>query len=143
MHANREPRQLQFPPVLGMEMEASRAASDIAEQHQMSVEKIVDVSAAVLEAFLNVLERGNPNSGPITLTVEVIGDENRETLQISVGDTTAGRRAERIDVAHSADQPAAAQKSGWGLKLIERLTDETKVTSDGEGTTITMSKRCH
>lgn len=135
--------QLKFPPIPGMEIEAGRAASAIAAKKHMSMEKVDDVSMAVVEAFLNALEHGHSKNDTIYLTVDVIGEPEHEMLRITVRDTGSGIPVNQVDTPRPQQTLTPLQKRGWGLKLIERLMDETQITSDSQGTTVTMSKMCH
>lgn len=127
---------LQLPMLPGMELEASRAASDVAASMQMSPDKIDAVRHAVVEAFINASEHSDSSDRTVYLTFE----PGPDALRIVVEDRGHGFSPAEVEQPRIEEKLRAARKRGWGLKIIQGLMDEVEIQSGNDGTTIRMSK---
>jgi serine/threonine-protein kinase RsbW len=127
---------LQLPMLPGMELEASRAASELATSMQMSPDKVDAVRHAVVEAFINASEHSDSRDRTVYLTFEAHAD----ALRIVVEDRGHGFSPEDVEPPRIEEKLRAARKRGWGLKIIQGLMDEVEIRSSADGTTIRMSK---
>jgi anti-sigma regulatory factor (Ser/Thr protein kinase) len=128
--------KLALPMLPDAEIEASKIAMEFAESMEMSPDRIDEVGAAVVEACINALEHSQ-SSEPVSVTFEVLGDQDPEKLRITVHDSGVGFSVE------DAEKPKGGTKwpRGHGLKIIRGLMDEVEIRSHpGEGTTLVMSK---
>jgi len=124
--------KLALPMVPDAEIEATKAAMAIAESMSMSPDRIDEVAAAVVEACINALEHSH-SAEDVSVTFEVLGDQDPEKLRITVRDNGVGFSPE--DVERPAKWPR-----GHGLKIIRGLMDEVDIRSGPGGTTLVMSK---
>jgi len=131
--------KLALPMVPEMEIEASKAATSMAESMQMSPDRIDEVRMAVVEACINALEHSRAEDGKIDLTIQVVEDPE-EKLRITVQDSGVGFAPDELEEPSMADKLKAERKRGWGLKIIRGLMDEVEIHSGPEGTTVVMSK---
>lgn len=131
---------LRFPMRPDMEIEASKAATSMAEAIGMSPDKIGDIRMAVVEACINASEHSNAPDGEVVLSVAVLGDGEPEKLCITVRDTGVGFNPETVEEPTLADKLKAKRKRGWGLMIIKGLMDEVEIRSGATGTTLVMCK---
>lgn len=131
---------LALPMVPEMEIEASKTAMAIAESMRMSPDRIDEVRMAVVEACINALEHSRSSDKEVFVTFEVLGDQDPETLRITVQDTGVGFAPEGVEEPLIEEKLKSRRKRGWGLKIIRGLMDEVEIHSGTEGTTVVMSK---
>lgn len=126
--------KLALPMLPDAEIEASKAAMEIAESMRMSPDRIDEVGMAVVEACINALEHSH-STEPISVAFESLP----EKLRITVQDKGVGFSPEPEDAEEPppGDRP---RKRGSGLKIIRGLMDEVEIRSGSGGTTVVMSK---
>jgi len=128
--------KLALPMVPNAEIEATKAATAIAESMRMSPDRIDEVASAVVEACINALEHSQ-STEDVSVTFEVLGDQDPEKLRVTVRDNGVGFSPEEVEVRPQGDDPGGR---GWGLKIIRGLMDEVEILSGPGGTTLVMSK---
>ena len=131
---------LTLPMVPDMEIAASKTATAMAEFMKMSPDRIDEVRMAVVEACINAFEHSQSPDRKVYMTFEVLGEEEPESLRITVRDTGVGFQPEDIAEPHIEDKLKAMRKRGWGLKIIRGLMDQVEIHSGANGTTVIMSK---
>jgi serine/threonine-protein kinase RsbW len=131
---------LTLPMVPDMEIAASKTATAMAEFMKMTPDRIDEVRMAVVEACINAFEHSHSPDRKVYMTFEVLGDQEPESLRITVRDTGVGFAPEGIAEPHIEDKLKASRKRGWGLKIIRGLMDEVEIRSGLDGTTVIMSK---
>ncbi len=132
---------LTLPMAPDMEVAASKTATAIAEFMKMSPDRIDEVRMAVIEACINAFEHSRARDRRVTMTFEVVGDEEPEELRITVRDAGVGFDPETVEEPTMAKKLGEMRKRGWGLKIIQGLMDKVEIHSGSEGTTVVMSKR--
>ncbi len=123
-----------------MEIEASKAATSMAEAMQMSPDKIDEVRMAVIEACINAFEHSQATEREVFLKVQILGDEEPEKLCITVRDDGVGFAPGEVEQPTLANKLRAERKRGWGLTIIRGLMDEVEIQSSAQGTTVVMCK---
>ena len=123
-----------------MEIEASKAATSMAEAMQMSPDKIDEVRMAVVEACINAFEHSQAAQREVFLKVQILGDQEPEKLCITVRDEGVGFAPEEVEKPTLKDKLRAQRKRGWGLTIIRGLMDEVEIQSGAQGTTVVMCK---
>jgi serine/threonine-protein kinase RsbW len=131
---------LALPMVDDMELAATKTVTALAQSMQMSPDKIDEVRMAVVEACINAFEHSGADDGMVYLTFHVLGDQEPETLRITVRDSGQGFDPGRLQKPSIEEKLKAGRKRGWGLRIIEGLMDEVSIQSGGDGTTVVMSK---
>ncbi len=131
---------LRLPMLLGNEIEASEAATSMAEEMRMSPDKVDEVRMAVVEAFINAVEHSKSADGELFLSVAMLGDKQPERLCVTVRDHGVGFRPEAVEKPSIADKFQSDNKRGWGLTIMQGLMDEVKIHSGAHGTTVVMYK---
>ena len=131
---------LRLPMVPDMEIEASKAATSMAEAIEMSPDKIDEIRMAVVEACINAFEHSNAPNREVVLSVAVLGDKEPEMLRIIVQDGGVGFVPGEVEKPTLERKLKAKRKRGWGLMIIRGLMDEVEIHSGATGTTVVMSK---
>ena len=103
-----------------------------AEEHGFP-EEAEDVALATQEALKNIIQHACPADDNMHLECTADGDR----MIVEVSDTGGG-----FDFSSAANTPTLPMAShGRGIQMIRGLMDETKITSDQEGTLVHMEKR--
>ena len=132
--------ELALPMVPGMEIEASSAATAIADSIRMNPDRIDEVRLALVEACINALEYSHADE--VYLTFQVLGKTEPEKLRVIVHDDGVGFSPDDLEEPRLGDKIGSKdkRKRGWGLKIIHGLMDEVEIHSGADGTTVVMSK---
>lgn len=114
-----------------------RARSKIikfASEHGFS-DEVEDIALATQEALKNVIQHACPADNNIHL--ECVADHDKMVIEVS--DLGTG-----FDVSGVKETPTSPMAShGRGIRLIEGLMDELRITSEQEGTLVHMEKKRH
>ncbi|MCH9651733.1 MAG: ATP-binding protein [Deltaproteobacteria bacterium] len=131
---------MKLPMLPDMEIEASKAATSMAEAIEMSPDKVDEVRMAVVEACINAFEHSGAVHREVTLNVAVLGKSAAEKLCITVQDSGGGFEPDSVEEPSLERKLKAERKRGWGLKIIRGLMDEVEIRSSKSGTTVVMCK---
>lgn len=131
---------LRLPMLPDMEIEASNAATSMAEEMRMSPDKVDEVRMAVVEACINAFEHSNATDGELLLSVAMLGEGRPERLCVTVRDNGSGFLPENMKTRSIERAIKSKNKRGWGLTIIRGLMDEVKIHSGAHGTTVVMYK---
>ena len=131
---------LTLPMLPDMEIAASKTATAMAEFMQMNSDNIDEIRMAVVEACINSFEHSGADDRKVYIRFAILGGKEPQKLQITIRDTGTGFRPEDVAEPSIEEKLKAANKRGWGLKIIRGLMDEVEIHSDADGTTIVMSK---
>ena len=98
--------------------------------------KISEAHVLVTEAVINAFE----HSGGKNPVVHVEFTLNQEKLIIFVKDFGKGFDPKKVEKPDIDKKLGSKNKRGWGLKLMESMSDDFKINSDKNGTKITIIK---
>ena len=99
----------------------------------MSPDKIDEVRMAVVEACINAFEHSHAGTAWSTITFAVVGEQEPETLRITVRDDGIGFAPPSVESPRIESKLRRARKRGWGLKIIQGLMDEVEIHSGARG----------
>jgi serine phosphatase RsbU (regulator of sigma subunit)/anti-sigma regulatory factor (Ser/Thr protein kinase) len=126
---HRDTHAFAVPSVIGNEREVmDRVAQAVGDA--LPADRLDALRTAVSETAMNAIEHGN--RGDPLLDVSVVIRRTSEAVTVEIGDFGRGRQ-------HAADLPdldlklaGLQQPRGWGLFLVEHLTDRTDEYMDGD-----------
>lgn len=122
----------------GTEKVAMELMETFLDQWGLPKDRLDDLKTLVSEGCLNAIEHGNQLNKHKTYQVQFGYQEG--CLQIRIGDNGGKTYWKRIPKPHSIDQ-AILQKQdprGWGLLLIENLSDRWTYQIEDQETWLTM-----
>ena len=132
---------LTLPMIPNMELTASKTAGALGEHIGMSRDKIDEVQMAVVEACINAFEHSGSDDREVQIQMQVLGeDQDPRGLEIMIRDRGVGFSPEAVTTHKKGKVSALPQKRGYGLRIIHGLMDEVDISSDEDGTTVTMKK---
>ena len=126
-----------------MEVEACEKACAVAEFMSMSADRVDEVRMAMIEACINAIEHSHATDGQLHIHIAVLGDQQPETLQVTVRDSGIGFDPEKLVQPRIEEKINSDSKRGWGLRIIEGLMDSVRVETSAGGTAVIMSKALH
>jgi anti-sigma regulatory factor (Ser/Thr protein kinase) len=129
--------KMTLPKIPDIELVAVEGMDRMARHLGISEEKINEAHVLIIEAVINAFE----HSGAENSEVQVEFTINQEELIIFVRDFGKGFDPNRIEKLDIHKKLGSKYKRGWGLKLMETMSDDFKVDSDKNGTTITFIKK--
>jgi serine phosphatase RsbU (regulator of sigma subunit)/anti-sigma regulatory factor (Ser/Thr protein kinase) len=98
------------------------------------------LKTAVGEATMNAMEHGNEYRTERPVSIRVIHAPERLSVQVTdSGDPGELPSPETPDL--EAKLEGRQKPRGWGLLLIEKMVDEARVTSEGDGRTVELVLR--
>src|SRR5215212_4138792 len=102
--------------------------------------RVERLKTAVAEATMNAMEHGNEYRADRPVSIRVLLSADRLRVQVSDrGD--AGELPEPETPDLQAKLEGRQKPRGWGLFLIEKMVDEARVTSEGNGRTVELALR--
>ncbi len=131
---------LTLPIAADMEIAATKTATAMAESMDMAADKVDEVRMAVVEACINAFEHSHTEEGKIFLTFAVLGDDEAESLRITVRDSGQGFVPEDIVESKIGDKIHSESKRGWGLQIMRGMMDTVEIESGKDGTRVVMTK---
>jgi serine/threonine-protein kinase RsbW len=117
--------RLDLPSILGYEKIARGAAQGLAEQIELTPDRIEDLKTVVAEVCMNAIEHGNNFDQAFSVTV--VMTITPEKLDVRV--TDAGCQP----VPDPLPAPGGGEMRGWGMFLIKNLVDEMEITRLPDG----------
>ena len=128
-----------LPKIPDIELVAIEGMDRMAKHIKIPDEKISEAHILVTEAVINAFE----HSGLENPEVHVEFTMNQDQLTIFVRDFGRGFKLNNIEDPDIEKKLGSSNKRGWGLKLMESMSDDFKVDSDEDGTKITIIKKLH
>lgn len=126
---------LTLPHLPDVEMIAVHGLEHVANQLGVDETKIHEAAILTNEAIINAIEHSD--SGTDEILVEYTFSKDK--LIIFVRDYGKGFEKKNVDKPDIQKKIHAENKRGWGLKLMESMSDNFIIESDENGTTITMN----
>lgn len=119
---------------------ARMCATAFASQLDPTIEEINDIKAAVSEAVTNcIVHAYKDKMGDIQMELRIVGSD---TLYIRIKDKGCGIPDVKKAMEPLFTTSPETERSGLGFSVMESFMDKLKVkSSEGKGTTVTMTKR--
>jgi len=128
--------KITLPKIPDIELVALEGLDRLARHLGIDDAKIGEAKIIVTEAIINALE----HSGRANPHVKVEFTLTRDAIGILVRDYGEGFDPKSVPAPDIKKKLAGANKRGWGLKLMESLSDDFHITSGKAGTKITIKK---
>jgi len=128
--------KMTLPKIPDIELVAIEGMDRMARHMGISDDKIGEAHVLVTEAIINAFE----HSGQKRPIVRVEFTMNLEKLIIFVRDYGKGFQPEDVEKPDIEKKLGSSHKRGWGLKLMESMSDDFAIESDENGTKITITK---
>ena len=125
-----------LPKIADIELVAIEGMDRMAKYMGIPDDKIGEAHVLVTEAVINAFE----HSGQKKPIVRVEFTMNQEKLIIFVRDYGKGFNPEIVEKPDIEKKLGSSHKRGWGLKLMESMSDDFQLESDENGTKITITK---
>ncbi len=129
---------LTIPMRRDMELAAAQLASVIAESMSFYEQQVEEIQMATIEACINAFEHSKSPDQQVFTKFIMRSDE----LEIKITDQGVGfshdNRAQQRN--NKPDIHPEMRKRGWGLEIIHALMDSVNISSNNNGTTISMVK---
>lgn len=125
-----------LPSVTGNERVAAHKVNEAVQYLPLSVNKIENLTTAVIEAVRNAIHHGNHNRPelPVTITIR----NNDKKISVIVTDSGIDPLPELPVPDLHAKLSGQQSPFGWGLFLIQQLVDEMYISSDANHHMIEM-----
>ena len=128
--------EIKLPLVKDIELVAVEGLELMGRHLEISENKIGEARILVTEGVINAIEHSE-NKAPF---VDVHFIMNLEALVIIITDYGKGFNHTAVEDPDISKKLSSNNKRGWGLKLMKEMSDEFKIDSSEEGTTITLTK---
>jgi anti-sigma regulatory factor (Ser/Thr protein kinase) len=128
--------KMTLPKIPDIELVAIEGMDRMARHMGILEDKIGEAHVLVTEAVINAFE----HSGQKRPIVRVEFTMNLEKLIIFVRDYGKGFDPENVEEPDIRKKIGSSHKRGWGLKLMESMSDGFEIESDENGTKITITK---
>jgi len=128
--------KITLPKIADIELVAIEGMDRMAKYMGIPDDKIGEAHVLVTEAIINAFE----HSGQKRPVVRVEFTMNQEKLIIFVRDYGKGFNRQDVEEPDIKKKMTSSHKRGWGLKLMESMSDDFQLESDENGTKITITK---
>lgn len=128
--------EMLLPQIPDIELLAVEGLRKMANHIGIVDDKIGEASLLVTEAIINAFEHGSDDQSQVKVQFTL----TNEKIIIFVEDYGEGFDPSKIEAPDIKDKIHNDHKRGWGLKLMESMSDDFLVESDSQGTKITMIK---
>jgi len=126
-----------LPNIPEIELVAVEGLNRLGARLGVTDEKLGEARILVTEAIINALEHAGDTSRGVRVEFRV----DRETLVILVRDYGKGFDPSAVDDPDIRSKLGTRHKRGWGLKLMQSMSDDFRLESTGRGTKITLTKK--
>jgi serine phosphatase RsbU (regulator of sigma subunit)/anti-sigma regulatory factor (Ser/Thr protein kinase) len=130
----------ELPSVPGNERDAMEKVTAAVAELDVAAPTLERLRTAVSEAAMNAIEHGNESRSDVPVSVEVLGDPDE--LKVRITDRGGERPLPDPEQPDLEAKLEGRQKPrGWGLFLIEHMTDGMETWTEGERHTIELTFR--
>jgi serine phosphatase RsbU (regulator of sigma subunit)/anti-sigma regulatory factor (Ser/Thr protein kinase) len=130
----------ELPSAPGNERQAIEHVETAVAELGLESSRLERLKTAVGEATMNAMEHGNEYRADLPVSIRVVHGAERLSVQVTDhGDPGELPPAEKPDL--QAKLEGRQTPRGWGLLLIEKMVDETRVTSEGGKHTLELVLR--
>jgi serine phosphatase RsbU (regulator of sigma subunit)/anti-sigma regulatory factor (Ser/Thr protein kinase) len=126
-----------LPSEPGNEREAMERVEHAVENVGLDQARMDRLKTAVAEATMNAMEHGNEYRADRPVSIRVLHSPGRLRVQVTDRGESI-ERPEHVQPDIEAKLEGRQKPRGWGLFLIEKMVDETRVTSGEEGNTLEL-----
>lgn len=126
-----------LPNIPEIELVAVEGLNRLAARLGITDEKLGEARILVTEAIINALEHGGATGKGVRVEFRV----DRETLVILVRDYGKGFDPSAVEKPDLRSKLGTGHKRGWGLKLMQSMSDDFRLESTRRGTKITLTKK--
>jgi len=124
----------------GNEREAMKRVEGAVADLGLEAARLDRLKTAVAEATMNAMEHGNEYRPDRPVSIRVL--ESLGSLRVQISDRGGAGEVAPAEAPDLEAKLEGRQKPrGWGLFLIEKMVDEARVTSGGEGHTLELVMR--
>jgi len=128
--------KIELPKIPDIELVALEGLERLAKHLEIPEEKVGEANIIITEAIINGFEHG----GNVNERVDVEFTIDSKELTIFVQDYGKGFEPSDVEDPDLATKLGTDNKRGWGLKLMESMSDDFKIESGDAGTKITIKK---
>lgn len=129
--------EITLPKIPDIELVALDGLERLARHLGIAEEKTGEAKILVTEAIINALE----HSGVDNPTVRVEFTMSPAELVIFVEDYGTGFDPSAVPKPEIAAKLGSASKRGWGLHIMQAMSDDFRIESGAQGTRITLKKK--
>ncbi len=129
--------ELSVPSEPGNERRATEVVAGAIKDVGLTEQRLERLKTAVAEATMNAMEHGNEYRADRPVSIRVLHSPGRLRVQVTDRGESM-ERAEREVPDIEAKLEGRQKPRGWGLFLIEKMVDETRVTSGEDGNTLEL-----
>jgi serine phosphatase RsbU (regulator of sigma subunit)/anti-sigma regulatory factor (Ser/Thr protein kinase) len=132
--------EFEVPSAEGNERLALARVSAVVADLGLDPARLHRLETAVGEATMNAMEHGNRYDAALPVTVRVLTDHDRVTVQIvDQGGGPPAREPDQPDL--DAKLAGLQSPRGWGLFLIKNMVDDARESVDGRHHTLELEMR--
>ncbi|HLB00421.1 MAG TPA: ATP-binding protein [Bacteroidota bacterium] len=128
--------KIELPKIPDIELVALEGLDRLAKHLEIPPEKVGEAKILIAEAIINGFEHGGNDNDRVDVEFTIDPKE----LVIFVRDYGKGFEPSDIENPDIAKKPGGRNKRGWGLKLMESMSDDFRIESGPAGTKITIKK---
>lgn len=132
------PRNLKFsltlPTIADIELVAHSALDRIGVEGDIPVDKLEQAKLLVNEAIINSVEHAKNKRNQFRIEFDL----TKDVLLIYVRDYGSGFDLSEIDTPDIEQKIRSDYKRGWGIKIMQSMSDDFRIESDKHGTKIYM-----
>ncbi|MEE9431897.1 MAG: ATP-binding protein [Melioribacteraceae bacterium] len=128
--------EIHLPKVPDIELVALEGLALMGRHLGISEDKIGEAKIIVTEGIINGLEHAGKKTPYVNVTFTMTKDE----LIILIEDYGKGFEPDKVEDPKIENKIGSINKRGWGLKLMESLSDDFKIQSSPSGTKISIKK---
>lgn len=135
------PQHLKFsltlPFVADIELVAHCALDRIGSEGNIAADKVELAKILVNEAIINAIEHAKTKKNQVKIEFDL----TKDVLLIYVRDYGSGFNLTDIETPDIEEKIRSDYKRGWGIKIMQSMSDEFNIESDKYGTKIYMYLR--